>query len=670
MLGGDERRKAARGRTLLVLAAMGTLSLCVLGAPAAIAGTSDPTPLASDTSSPSDPPPTGAPDTTAADPAASPPSADPGTTDAPSAAPTPAPTDTPSASPTATPDPMPTADPTTDPTADPTPTPIPTAAPAALAVSLPQGVVLTLPGDDGFRDATTATVTAPTTAPVSVTAVGAGGVVVPIADTTTLTAGPDGATGAVGIPVSLLAPGTWSIQVAQGASTATAANPLLVGSGAIRSIAVTTDHPRYFPKTPEPGSRVVVTVRAADETGTALPLSGTATVEDGQIRRSSSLPRSVPASASLSVAGMTGRAAAVVVSASGPAGDARTVSRTVALSPSTITRAVLAGSWPTVQPVIDDQLDSVTFTARGFSNSGHRLPVAGTVRVVRNGTVVRTWPVTTSMPTAVTWDGRVHGRIVAGSYDVTLTERGPDGDAATARTTVTVSTAHLPYRIRPIARLRSGNQQGLAIGRIDGATRLFTGVDIGGGAARIDEYDLSGHLLRSSGPLPLGHAAELSISGGRIVVANGSPSALTRVFVVDPASWTVVATMDGSSLGPNGMVAAAPSGGFDVFAGTSGHYAITPMSAAGVLGRSVHVPDEGVPQGLEVVHGEWWLFSSLIAGNRITRLDPATGRVLDTIELAMPGEGEGEAVDPSTGLVYVGCHSPNRFGVLERVVVR
>ncbi len=36
----------------------------------------------------------------------------------------------------------------------------------------------------------------------------------------------------------------------------------------------------------------------------------------------------------------------------------------------------------------------------------------------------------------------------------------------------------------------------------------------------------------------------------------------------------------------------------------------------------------------------------------------------------MPGEGEGEAIDAATGLLYLVCHGPNRFGVLEPVVVR
>jgi DNA-binding beta-propeller fold protein YncE len=121
------------------------------------------------------------------------------------------------------------------------------------------------------------------------------------------------------------------------------------------------------------------------------------------------------------------------------------------------------------------------------------------------------------------------------------------------------------------------------------------------------------------------------------------------------------------------MVAADPAGGFLVFAGGGPEdvpWTITPMSADGVLGTSVPVQDAGLPQGLEVVHGQWWLYSSLVQGNRITKIDPADGHVVDTIELAMPGEGEGEALDPATGAVYVGCHGPNRFGVLERVVVR
>ena len=245
----------------------------------------------------------------------------------------------------------------------------------------------------------------------------------------------------------------------------------------------------------------------------------------------------------------------------------------------------------------------------------------------------------------------------------------------TRTTTVSVSTAHLPYRIRVIARLAGGNEQGLAIGRIGGATRVFAGVDVGGGNARIDEYDLTGKHITSSPSLPLGHAAEIAVGAddGLLYVANGSATAPTRIAVVDPVGWAVVRVIDAASLGVNGMIATDPAGGFVVFANQPDQpYTVTPMAADGTFGASVTVPDPGgLPQGIEVVDHQWWIYTSLAGGgNRITKIDPATGDRLGTIELAMPGEGEGEAIDAETGLLYVGCHGPNRFGVLEPVVVR
>jgi hypothetical protein len=515
------------------------------------------------------------------------------------------------------------------------------------------------------------TLTAPTSAAVTLTAV-RGSRTVLIAKSARLSAVPGGGSATIRVPITSLTAGSWILHASTAGHTVVAAHPIRVGSGTVRTLTLTTDRTTYYPKSPGAPSRAGVTVRAADETGAPIPVHGSATITAGTVSHRAAIAPASPGTAHLAVAGLRGTTAAVSARVAGPAGVARGAGRTVKLAPTVLIRATVSSSWPTVQPVIDDQLDTVILSAGASAGSGVTVPVHGDIRVIRNGSVVRSWALTTSATHHVIWDGRVGGRLVAGTYVVMVRERGPDGGTVTRTTTVAVSMDHLPFRIRTIAGLGSGNQQGLAIGRVDGATRLFTGVDVGGGNARIDEYDLTGRHLASSAPLPVGHAAELAVGDdGLLYVSNGSATASTRIAVVDPAGWTVQRTIDAGALGVNGMIAANPSGGFLVFANLPGRpYTVTPMTGDGSLGTSVPVPDPGgLPQGLEVVDGQWWVYSSLTPGNRITKVDPATGQRIDTVELAMPGEGEGEAVDPSTGLVYVGCHSPDRFGVLEPVTV-
>lgn len=666
MPGGEERGGRLRARTLGIAL---TFALLTLGAPVAAGADELPAPVTvapADSPSPDPAPTVGepAPLPSAQDPAPAtdPPTGDPSPTGPPSG---------PAASPTPEPSMIPTETPSPAPTASATPPP---PAPLPLAITLPADPVLTLPNGDGFRDALTVTATAPIAAPITITAVRLGRTIT-VARSVSTTPDHGGWSARVRVPLGSLAAGSWTLHVAQTGRNVAAAHVLRVGSGAVRTLSVTLDRSAYFPKSPGAPSRVGVTVRAADETGAALPIVGTLTASAGRASRTATISRVARGAGRVSVSGFPDGTGVVSVRVTGPSGASRTATRSIHLEPTLIRKVTAARSWPTVQPVIDDQLDTVTVSASATTSSGVVVPVHGDIRISRGGRVVRTWSLTSSAMRHGVWDGRVKGLIVAGTYTVTVRERGPDGGTVTAATTVSVSTAHLPYRIRVLAQLRSGNEQGLAIGRIGGATRVFAGVDVGGGKARIDEYDLSGKHIASSAPLPLGHAAEIAVGAkdGLLYVANGSAAAPTSIGVVDPIGWRLVRTIDAAALGVNGMIATDPTRGFVVFANLPGApYTVTPMAADGTFGASVPIPDPGgVPQGIEVVGHQWWIYTSLAGGgNRITKVAPATGHSLGTIELAMPGEGEGEAIDAATGRVYVGCHGPNRFGVLERVVVR
>ena len=208
------------------------------------------------------------------------------------------------------------------------------------------------------------------------------------------------------------------------------------------------------------------------------------------------------------------------------------------------------------------------------------------------------------------------------------------------------------------------NQQGLAFA----AGVHYVGFDVGNGNGRIVAYDAQGVEQSRTGPLPLGHAAEIDHrqADGLLYVATGGASAATKVSVVDlqqvPAA--VVRTYDFTNrLGNNGMVAIDDTHDrMLVFSGPNGGpYVFSFVDLAGNIISSFTSLDHGVPQGLEVVGDQILLYTSLShpTRNQITVLS-STGSVLRVIPVPVASEGEGLSVDPATNEVYIGVNAPNR----------
>ena len=286
--------------------------------------------------------------------------------------------------------------------------------------------MLTLPSGDGVRDVLTATVTSPTGAPVTITAIRTGRTVT-VARSVSPAAVRGGWSVRIRVPVRLLTAGSWTLHAAQSGRSAAAAHALRVGSGAIRTLTLTPDRSSYFPRSRGAPSRIGATVRGADETGATVPVAGTVKVVEGRASRTATITRADPGVGHVSVTGFPDGTGALSVRVTGPAGAARTVTRSVHLEPTVLRTVTATRSWPTVQPVIDDQLDTVTISASATSSSGVAVPVHGDIRISRGGTVVRSWSLTSSSVRHVVWDGRVGGSIVAGTYTVTVRERGPEG---------------------------------------------------------------------------------------------------------------------------------------------------------------------------------------------------------------------------------------------------
>ncbi|MDQ1514055.1 MAG: hypothetical protein QOC59_1897, partial [Microbacteriaceae bacterium] len=406
-----------------------------------------------------------------------------------------------------------------------------TAAPA-LAVTVPKGALLTLPVADRFRDSVRLAVTARAAWRVDVLAVGHTSTVV-LAAGVQLRSATAGYAATVTVSDRHLHRGTWTIRVRRSGhpgTTADASRHLPVGSGIARTVSVLPSATTYFPFKDGHLDTATATVTARDETGAAVPVHGTLQLAAGSHTRSATVAGSTgPATVRISTVGLPIGAAALVARVAGPAGAAAGARRTLALAATRVTKASVQSATTEVDPVIDGLADSLSVKVSSISSIGSVVPVTGSLRVIApDGSTARTWALSTSKTQTITWDGRMaDGRLAPGSYRLAVSMKGPQGAAVTAGQPVTVSSFHLPYRVQNLLAGGTGNQQGLAVS----GGHVFVTTDLTLGRARIDEYDGSGSLLHTMGPLALGHAAEVAVreSTGELYVANGGPGTRTQV---------------------------------------------------------------------------------------------------------------------------------------------
>lgn len=581
--------------------------------------------------------------------------------------------------------------PTPRPAGTPTPSASPTAAPPPLGPALtatPLSVpVLTLPAKDGLRDTLDVRVRSGATGRVDVL-VQRGTRTVRVATAVALKRVAAGWQRTVRVPVDGLKRGSWVLVVRRADRPAVLVRtPLAVGSGTPASVRVVPVSSTVQPYRDGVLDAVDTTVTAVDETGAALPVRGTLRLDIGRKHRSRDLRagRAVIPVTRLPLGAARLTAAVTVL------GKELRRTATVVLAPTGVGTMRLARSSDTVQPVVDGLLDSVVLTSSGTASSASPARVSGRLTITGPaGQVVQSWPVPDGTPRTSEWNGRVGTGILPGGYTATLTLRGPEGAAKVRSARLTVTSGHLPYRVRDLFRVAAGNQQGLAVQ--DGI--FYVGYDNGDGTSRIERYDGNGNRFPLTlSPLAIGHAAELAYSTTtRLLYAvNGGAANPTTVWALEPQAAdgpsALRATYDLSRLGNNGMVAVDDAKSrLLVFAGSAGNYTVTPLSLAdatttnadgttttvpdGTLGASLPIVIEGIPQGIEVVGDRLWVYTSLTKRNRIAQYDLATASLAVGSDLMNPGEGQGLAArlapDGTTSL-YVGTHSVNRVGVLEPV---
>lgn len=584
--------------------------------------------------------------------------------------------------------------------------PSPVAPGSSLSVVLAKGTVLTLPAHDGLRDRATAQVRSGSPGRVTVDAV-RGRTTVHLATAVPLEASSTDWSRAVTIPVAKLSRGTWRIRAERTTDHAVSARSrtFAVGSGAAVHVAVRPAERTLYPYRDGLLDTAAITVVAKDETGAVVPVTGSIRIDAGRAHVTRSLGRA--GAAVLPITSLPLGPAVVHATVTGPTGPKAVRTTTITLAPTGVGRLAVTRSSGTVEPVVDGRLDSVVLTTTGTASAGSPARVSGTLTVAKGRTVAARWSVRDGRKRSFTWNGRVGGRIVPGTYRATLTLKGPQGAARTTSTTLRVSTSHLPYTVRNLITVAAGNQQGLAIR--DG--HFVVGYDIGNGQTRLDVYDRTGTRTASLGPLPIPHMAELAYSAttGMLYAATGGATTSSKVVVIDPLDpqWTaqpqtdpsaaIRATYDYSStLGDNAMVAVDDAAGrLLVFSGATGHYAVSTVALtdgpvpAGTIISTTPIAITGVPQGIDLVGGQLWIYTS-IPGRRINHIekyDPTTDALLPaaatpSADLYWGGEGEGMATvaDSAAGEglpagVYLGAHDPNRskpnhIGVLVPVTAR
>lgn len=601
-------------------------------------------------------------------------------------------------------------------TAAPTPTatvtPPPAPAGTELAVRLADDAVLTLPATDGLRDRTTVRVYSGKAGRVDVDAV-RGKKTVPLATHVALRSTSTGWRRTVAVKATGLAAGGWRIRVRRSADHSVAARSslLTVGTGAAVHVIVKPAARTLYPFKDGVLDTAIVTVTATDETGAPIPVTGTIRID----AEKKHVIRKLAATgiAKLPITALPLGAATATTTVTGPNGTKAIRVTTLTLAPTGVGTSRLARSSDTVQPVVDGLLDSVVLTTSGAASAGSTAKVSGSLTVTKGRTLAAVFVVPDGAQHTYAWSGRVAGQIVPGTWTVTLTLAGPQGPPTTKTTTLVVTKDHLPYAVRDMFTVAAGNQQGLAV-----RNNLFSvGYDIGNDQSRIDVYDGGGVLRSSLGPLPIPHVAELAYSTttGMLYAANGGANLPTKIWVIDPADpqWGMAAPTDPAAvirtswdlgtLGNNAMVAVDDANSrLLVFSGSTGSFQITPVSLtdvtatdsdgntivvtpAGTPGPSVPIAITGVPQGIDLVGQQLWIYTSMKKVNHVATYDLSASTLLTApaasteSDLSWGGEGEGlatvAATDTNDGLpawIYVGAHAPlpggpNRLGQLVPV---
>ena len=318
-------------------------------------------------------------------------------------------------------------------------------------LTLSSPAVITLPAGDGVRDTTTLTITSDIATEVSLTVAPVNSLL-PSESLPTVQISGGSLSASVQIAVDGLSAGDYVIEATPTVGTTAHAN-LTVGSGEPSDVVETLSASTIFTWTGSSVRNTVATVSATDETGLEVPFTGTVVATVGG------------ATATAPVTSFAGESTATLIPVSALALGTGTVVATVwgpsathyasapaplTVSATAVTSVSLAASHATVYPSHDGYIDSVSFTVTPETTGAAAFAATGHVTITRNGKTVKSWTLTSSTVPVLTWDGRVNGKIVPGTYSVKVTLKGPEGLTQTATKTVRVSGGRLVTKTKSV----------------------------------------------------------------------------------------------------------------------------------------------------------------------------------------------------------------------------
>lgn len=314
--------------------------------------------------------------------------------------------------------------------------------PPGASLTLSDAAVLSLPAADGVRDTTQVTIGSD----IETTGIPRiyspeGGLVAELAPLV-LDAANLRATLAVNVS-AMKRPGLYRLEVTPTTGAAISAD-LLVGSGSPVDVGLSLSPRSIWSWSKAKVNTSTATVAAVDETGLRIPFAGAITAVRGKQSATFKVASKTGSPAKAVISGAKLGAGTVKVTFTANAmGKSRSTSTTLTVKDVAVTGAAVSASTRTIYPAKDGYLDATKISMTSKTTTGGAVTGQGTVTIVRAGKTVRTWKLASTKTWNATWDGKVGGKIVPGTYTVKVFLRGPQGAAKSASTTVAVKAGTL-----------------------------------------------------------------------------------------------------------------------------------------------------------------------------------------------------------------------------------
>lgn len=220
---------------------------------------------------------------------------------------------------------------------------------------------------------------------------------------------------------------------------------LVVGSGKPTTVSLSLSRATIETWKPSSIKSTTATVSAKDETGQTVPFSGKVVAKVGGKSVTRNLISTTGKSATTSIAGSdlgVGKGS-VVTTAKGSGVTNSSKSVTLQVRDVSVKTVKMSRSAATVYPVKDGYVDSVKLSVSASTSTGKAVKSNGSVKVTRAGKTVKSWKLKSSKSWSASWNGKVGGKILPGTYKVVVSLKGPQGVAKTSSVKVKVSPLKL-----------------------------------------------------------------------------------------------------------------------------------------------------------------------------------------------------------------------------------